>query len=316
MAQIDDMVAVNDYFNRTIAATPEAVKHKAAWYTWYNKLGAWEKRMDSKIWDQARARRNEFNLANTRTPAEKAHVEYVISTGITTEDLKGQSKDKVDAKRQELKEIGAQVKQQVTSAGAVYPTLRRGSKGEAVKRWQSIVGVTADGAFGSGTEAATKRFQAAKGLVADGVVGAKTWSAAVAKPVQTPEPPKPPSIIDVIVEAVAPAPKPVPPDVVSQVRPPMPRPQTSAPRPPMPRPPVSAPRPPVSAPRPPTAGPAPVASTAPVAPTPVAYVAPTTTASMIGTFNKVPTWAKIIGAGVLGALGLGAVKAIKDMEEA
>lgn len=312
MSQIDDMVALNDYFNRVIAITPEAVKHKAAWYTWYNGLGAIEKRMSNAVWDQARARRNEFNLANAKTPSEKAQVEYVMATGTTTESLAGKPAAVVQAKRDEIKQMGAQIKQQVTNAGAVYPTLRRGSKGEAVKRWQSIVFMPADGNFGSGTEAATKKFQAGKGLTADGVVGPKTWSAATGAPAQTVVPPEPKGVLETIVEAVLPAPKP-PTTVVSQVKPP----SASAPRPPMPRPPTaSTPRPPTaSAPRPPTAGPSPKPTTVPAAPPPAAYVSPSTTASMIGGFNKVPTWAKFVGAGILGALGLVGVKVIKDMEE-
>ena len=86
-----------------------------------------------------------------------------------------------------------------------YPgyIIKRGSTNtEAVKFVQSVVGVTADGIFGSGTEAAVKNFQAFMGLTADGLVGSKTWEVlefvhASSNP--TPEP--------------APAPKPEPPVV-------------------------------------------------------------------------------------------------------
>lgn len=53
-------------------------------------------------------------------------------------------------------------------------TLRKGSKGEAVKKMQAALGIGADGDFGPGTEAALKKWQAANGLVADGVAGPKT----------------------------------------------------------------------------------------------------------------------------------------------
>jgi peptidoglycan hydrolase-like protein with peptidoglycan-binding domain len=55
-------------------------------------------------------------------------------------------------------------------------TLRKGAKGDAVKRMQAALRIKADGDFGPGTEAALKRWQAANGLVADGVAGPKTLS--------------------------------------------------------------------------------------------------------------------------------------------
>ena len=60
------------------------------------------------------------------------------------------------------------------------PTIRRGSRGDAVKTWQRILKVVADGAFGPITEKATKAWQIAHALKADGVVGPMTWSKALA----------------------------------------------------------------------------------------------------------------------------------------
>jgi putative chitinase len=57
---------------------------------------------------------------------------------------------------------------------SVSETLRRGSKGEAVKKMQAKLGLSADGDFGPGTEAALKKWQSANGLTADGVAGPKT----------------------------------------------------------------------------------------------------------------------------------------------
>ena len=54
-------------------------------------------------------------------------------------------------------------------------TIRKGSKGNVVKVWQIIIGATADGKFGSGTEASTKTWQRSHGLTADGIVGKNTW---------------------------------------------------------------------------------------------------------------------------------------------
>lgn len=59
-------------------------------------------------------------------------------------------------------------------SAATTSSLRRGSKGDAVKQMQQKLGIPADGDFGPGTEAAVKKWQAANGLVADGIVGPST----------------------------------------------------------------------------------------------------------------------------------------------
>ena len=56
-------------------------------------------------------------------------------------------------------------------------TIKKGSKGNAVKVWQIIIGAAVDGNFGSGTERMTKTWQGNHGLTADGIVGAKSWKA-------------------------------------------------------------------------------------------------------------------------------------------
>jgi peptidoglycan hydrolase-like protein with peptidoglycan-binding domain len=55
------------------------------------------------------------------------------------------------------------------------PTLRRGMTGELTRQVQAIIGVTVDGNFGPGTEAAVRRFQREHKLVPDGIVGPETW---------------------------------------------------------------------------------------------------------------------------------------------
>ncbi len=57
-------------------------------------------------------------------------------------------------------------------------TIRRGSTGDDVKRWQEILGVTADGVFGFKTDVATRAWQQGHHLVADGIVGERSWRAA------------------------------------------------------------------------------------------------------------------------------------------
>ena len=51
-------------------------------------------------------------------------------------------------------------------------TVRQGSRGDAVRQLQEILGITADGIFGPVTKAAVKEYQTANGLKADGIVGA------------------------------------------------------------------------------------------------------------------------------------------------
>lgn len=56
----------------------------------------------------------------------------------------------------------------------VYETVKKGSRGSTVKALQEKLGLSADGAFGPGTERALKEWQSANGLVADGMAGPAT----------------------------------------------------------------------------------------------------------------------------------------------
>nr|VFJ57474.1 MAG: Lysozyme family protein [Candidatus Kentron sp. FM]VFJ57711.1 MAG: Lysozyme family protein [Candidatus Kentron sp. FM]VFK11532.1 MAG: Lysozyme family protein [Candidatus Kentron sp. FM] len=56
-------------------------------------------------------------------------------------------------------------------------TVRRGSRGNSVRKLQEALDVDADGIFGAGTEAALRAFQAEKGLDVDGIAGRNTWQA-------------------------------------------------------------------------------------------------------------------------------------------
>ena len=56
-------------------------------------------------------------------------------------------------------------------------TIKKGSKGNAVKVWQIIICVTPDGKFGSGTESTTRDWQESHGLTVDGTVGPMSWKA-------------------------------------------------------------------------------------------------------------------------------------------
>lgn len=71
------------------------------------------------------------------------------------------------------------------------PVLRSGSSGDDVRRLQTLLGVTVDGAFGPATKAAVQTFQREHALVADGVVGGYTWKALEAGQVQPEAPAEP-----------------------------------------------------------------------------------------------------------------------------
>ena len=53
--------------------------------------------------------------------------------------------------------------------------LRKGSRGDGVKLMQEALGISADGAFGPGTERALKKWQSQNGLIADGIAGPATF---------------------------------------------------------------------------------------------------------------------------------------------
>ena len=59
------------------------------------------------------------------------------------------------------------------------PTIKKGSTGKAVKIWQIILGVEADGIFGQITHGKSLEWQKKHGLVADGIIGKNTWNYAL-----------------------------------------------------------------------------------------------------------------------------------------
>ena len=63
------------------------------------------------------------------------------------------------------------------SVQTTLPIVKYGSVGRAVKVWQEVIGVEADGEFGKNTLAATLAFQRSCGLEDDGEVGSQTWAA-------------------------------------------------------------------------------------------------------------------------------------------
>ncbi len=87
--EADDMDAIRVYFNNTQAITPEAVKIKDEFNVWFDKLW-WVEKTTSANYDLARNMRNRFNLANVKTPVERAAVVNSLKTGTSSEELKGE----------------------------------------------------------------------------------------------------------------------------------------------------------------------------------------------------------------------------------
>ena len=64
---------------------------------------------------------------------------------------------------------------------AAFKPLKKGSKGDSVKKVQTLLGLKADGDFGPGTEKAVKAFQSDNKLKTDGIVDSVTYKALKAK---------------------------------------------------------------------------------------------------------------------------------------
>ncbi len=187
----DDMEAIDSYMRNT-PVNPGAVNIskarsiKSAWGPWFNDLSTWAKTTDDDVLNDARSRRNAFNLANAKGPAGVAQVQHVLATGLTSEEIAGKPRPIINTSTGKVttpKSVSVS-NAGISSLGA-HKTIRQGSPvSDDVREWQRILGVTADGKFGPATTAATRKWQSAHGLTADGVVGPKSWSAALSIPVK------------------------------------------------------------------------------------------------------------------------------------
>jgi len=74
-------------------------------------------------------------------------------------------------------ELAAVVAKQGVDIPAVktFKTLKKGSKGPNVKKFQEALGIDADASFGPGTEAAVKTFQKKEGMPVTGIVDEETY---------------------------------------------------------------------------------------------------------------------------------------------
>jgi peptidoglycan hydrolase-like protein with peptidoglycan-binding domain len=94
---------------------------------------------------------------------------------------RSQAKELVEKLTDTSQKSNSGTKSNVTASSS--STLKKGSKGDAVKTLQSQLSKlgytigTIDGVFGSGTESALKTFQKANNLTVDGVAGPNTLNA-------------------------------------------------------------------------------------------------------------------------------------------
>jgi peptidoglycan hydrolase-like protein with peptidoglycan-binding domain len=180
--QAQNMAAVNDYFNRTAGKTQAAKDAKASWTAWYNKLSFWSKSFDSATWIEAQKRRVAFEAANGEVRPVRAvnEAEDAYFLSLPRTDVTGMKPEQAAAAIAAGNKKGAAIAPPATLIAATIGSLRQGSKGDNVKKWQGILGVKQDGVFGPSTVAATKKWQAEHSIKPDGVVGPATWTAALA----------------------------------------------------------------------------------------------------------------------------------------
>jgi len=88
LSNSDDMNAINDYMMATPAVTPTAVGLKDQWVSWWSNLGMFSN-FGTTNYDEARNRRNTFDLANATTAAQVAQVRAVMTQGQSTEQDSG-----------------------------------------------------------------------------------------------------------------------------------------------------------------------------------------------------------------------------------
>ena len=87
-----NMSAINTYITSQPLNTKAARAIHDEWLRWYSGLGWYDLNFPSQaIYDLARNIRNRFNTANAVTPAEKAAVIAVQSSGLSSEEVRGEA---------------------------------------------------------------------------------------------------------------------------------------------------------------------------------------------------------------------------------
>lgn len=93
--QSDDaanVAAINEYIMTQPINTPASAAVKDEWLKWHDTLGWYQQQFTSTDnYDAARNLRNKFNEANATTAEEKAQVKYIQQTGLSSEELRGET---------------------------------------------------------------------------------------------------------------------------------------------------------------------------------------------------------------------------------
>lgn len=167
MSNADDAAAIDAYFRahqNDLGAAPQY----ASWRAFYDTFRFW--------WSD-----DDLLAAKKRRD--------ILNTAIGQPDLRSFSVPVEDRPPLEITTSGGTSTVKIFEGGGAPPTIKKGSRGAAVAKWQGIIGVAADGNFGAGTDAATRTWQAQHGITADGIVGPATWAKVGVKTVSDIAPP-------------------------------------------------------------------------------------------------------------------------------
>lgn len=152
LSQIDTLNNINSRLSNAKSNNDAAYSKQLEFKVWFGNLEWFDKHIDEKTLARAEQYESMFMAANEGRAAENRVAED--SFGAENPDT---------------------------------PTIRRGSKGPAVKKWQGVLGLTGkdqDGDFGPNTERLTKAWQKKNGLKDDGIVGPATWTKALGQQIK------------------------------------------------------------------------------------------------------------------------------------